>query len=132
MHFLFLQNCEFRLQQPVLTPQLCNLGRGGEGSRHALALHSSFQAVEFFDARFKVILQTLILFPEIPFDRSNAAFEAKEHAFDGFDGVEEGFAERGEHVGDNFNSREVVVDKSVLVLPVGAAHGGDSGPQCEK
>lgn len=132
VHFLFLENGKFRLQQSVLPPQFRNLGRGGEGSRHALALHRGIQAVEFLDARFEVTLQTLIRFPEIALDRSNAAFEAEQHAFDGFDGVEEGFAKRGEHVGDNFHGGEVVVDEIVLVLPVGAAHGGHSGPQGKK
>lgn len=54
---------------------------------------------------------------------TDTGLEARYHAFYGFDGQKQVFAKAGEHIRDNLECGEVVVDKIILVLPVGTAQG---------
>lgn len=132
MHFLVLEDGYLGFEQAVFASEFSDFRGGGECACDPLALDCRFEAVEFLDAGFEVRLEGLVFFPEIAFDCSHPAFEALEHALNSFDGVEEGLAERRKHAGDDFNGGNMVINQSVLVLPVSPAHGGYTVPKGKK
>lgn len=110
VHFLVLEDGNLGFEQPIFASKFGDFRGGGECACDPLALYCRFEAVEFLDARFEVCFEVLVFFPEVAFNCSHPAFEALEHALNGFDGVEEGFAERRKHAGDDFDSGKMVID----------------------
>ena len=76
----------------------------------------------------------MVFGPDLAFDGADAGLEANDSAFDVFDGIEEVFAEGGEHgrVVNDVKGGEMVIDKGILVLPILTADGGDAGPEGEE
>lgn len=132
MHFLVLEDGNLGFEEAIFASEFGDFRGSGEGPCDPLALDCRFEAVEFLDAGFEVCFQRLVLFPKIPFDCSHPAFEALKHAFNGFDSVEESFAERRKHARDDFDRGKMIIDKCILVLPISPAHGGNPGPKGKK
>lgn len=110
MHFLVLEDGNLGFEQAIFASEFGDFRRGGKCACDPLALNCSLEAVKSLDAGFEVCFQGLVFFPKIPFDCSHPAFEALKHALNGFDSVEEGFAERRKHAGDDFDRGKMVVD----------------------
>ena len=132
VHFLFLPDSELGLEEAVFAAELGDFGSGAGGAGDAADLHGRLEPVEALDAHVEVVLERLHVFHHVALDAADAAAEAAEHAFDRFDGVQEVLAEAGQHGRDDFEGWEVPADEAVLVLPVVAAQGGETVPECKE
>lgn len=110
MHFLVLEDGNLGFEKAIFASEFGDFRGGGECACDPLALDCRFEAVEFLDAGFEVCFQRLVFFPKIAFDCSHPAFEALKHALNRFDSVEERFAERRKHAGDDLDRGKMVVD----------------------
>lgn len=77
--------------------------------------------LELLSAGVEGVFEGAILVLQVALDGLDAGFEGDHDAVDVLDGVEERFAEGGEHGGDDFEGGDAAVDEAVLVLPIGAA-----------
>lgn len=90
---------------------------------------NGLEAVEFLGALLEMVLECLVLPPEVLFDGFDLALEAANHALYCLDSGEEVLAEAREHGGHSLKARQgAPVNQAVVVGPVGTTNGRETSP----
>jgi hypothetical protein len=104
-----------------------------ELSRGDAVPDDGLETVEFLGTLVEVVLEGLVLPPEILLDGFDLALEAADHGLDGLNGGKQVLAETGQHRGHGLEAgQRPPVDEAVVVRPVGAAQGRQTSPQDEE